>query len=364
MKTMDIPAGPDQITAGWLTDALRQDGIIGDSAVSGFDAKVIGEGSGFIGQLARVALRYDRPAPGAPASLIAKFPGASDAGREIGNLFRFYEREIRFYEEIADSVEMRTPKRYHSAMDVARGEYVLMLEDLAPAVVGDQVAGCSLEAARLAVEELARFHAAWWQSPRLKTMDWMLVVDDPVHQSAQQSYADAWQPFVDNFAGGLSKEMLGIAERIGGKVIDLQHRFADEPWTIMHGDYRLDNMFFAPPGAAPSLSVVDWQITSRGRGTFDLAYFICGALAPAARRAHEMELVRTYHDILLSHGVQGYSWEQCLREYRTGALYLLVYVVISLGTLDSANERGIALFDAWLERATAAIEELQAAELL
>jgi hypothetical protein len=364
MKTMDIPAGPEQVTAEWLTDALRQNGIIERSAVSSLDVRVIGEGSGFIGQLARIGLTYDAPEAGAPASLIAKFPGASAGGREIGNLFRFYEREIRFYEEIADQVEMRTPKRYHSAMDVGRGEYVLLLEDLAPAVVGDQLAGCMLPEARLAVEELAKFHATWWQSPQLRTMDWMLVVDDPVHQSAQQSYADAWQPFVDNFATGLSKDMLGVAERIGGKVIDLQHRLADEPWTIMHGDYRLDNMFFAPPGAPPALSVVDWQITSRGRGIFDLTYFICGALPPALRKAHERELVRTYHDILLAHGVRDYGWEQCWREYRMGALYLFVYVVISLGTLDSANERGVALFDAWLDRATTAVAELGAAELL
>jgi len=364
MKTMDIPAGPEQVTAEWLTDALRQNGVIQRSTVTGLDVGVIGAGSGFIGQLARIGLRYDAPEPGAPAALVAKFPGASEAGREIGNLFRFYEREIRFYEEIADQVELRTPKRYHSAMDVGRGEYVLLLEDLAPAVVGDQVAGCTLEAARLAVSELAKFHATWWQAPQLKTMDWMLIVDDPVHQSAQQSYADAWQPFVDGFAGGLSTEMLGIAERIGDKVIDLQHGFADEPWTIMHGDYRLDNMFFAPPGAPPALAVVDWQIVSRGRGIFDLTYFICGALPPALRKAHERELVRTYHEILLAGGVRDYGWEQCWREYRVGALYLLVYVVISLGTLDSANERGVALFNSWLDRATSAIRDLEAAELL
>ncbi|MHB8514994.1 MAG: phosphotransferase [Dehalococcoidia bacterium] len=361
---MDIPAGPEQLSADWLTDALRQNGIIDRALVTAFDTKVIGEGSGFIGQLARVGLRFDRDEPGAPRSLIAKFPAATEGGREIGNLFRFYEREIRFYEEIADRVDLRTPKRYHSAMDTGRGEYVLLLEDLAPARVGDQLAGCSLDDARLAVSELAKFHATWWQSPELDAMDWMLVIDDPVHQSAQQSYSEAWEPFVQNFAGGLSKEMLALAERIGKNVINIQHGFADEPRTIMHGDYRLDNMFFAGPGGGAEFAVVDWQITSRGRGIFDLAYFVCGGLPPALRRAHEMELVRLYHDLLLARGVRGYDFDRCLREYRTGALYLLVYVVISLGTLDTANERGLALFHAWLDRATTAILELGAGELL
>ncbi|MDE3096838.1 MAG: phosphotransferase [Chloroflexota bacterium] len=364
MKTTHIPAGPEQLSADWLTDALRQNGILGRAKVAAFDAALIGEGAGFIGQLARVGLRYDRDEPGAPRTLIAKFPAATEGGREIGNLFRFYEREIRFYEEIARRVELRTPKRYHSAMDVGRGQYVLLLEDLAPARVGDQVAGCSLDEARLAVSELAKFHAAWWQHPELDAMDWMLVVDDPVHQSAEQSYAEAWEPFVENFAGGLSKEMLAIAERVGDNVINLLHGFADEPRTIMHGDYRLDNMFFAGPAGGPEFAVVDWQITSRGRGIFDLAYFVCGGLQPALRRAHEMELVRLYHDILLARGVKGYDFDRCLREYRTGALYLLVYVVISLGTLDTANERGVALFHAWLDRATTAILELDAGELM
>ncbi|MBF6600164.1 MAG: phosphotransferase [Dehalococcoidia bacterium] len=364
MKTIDIPAGPEQLSAEWLTDALRQNGIIDAPAVASFDATTIAEGSGFIGQLARVALAYDGAAPGAPDTLIAKFPGASEGGRQIGNLFRFYEREIRFYEEIAHRIEMRVPRRYHSAMDIERGRYVLLIEDLAPARVGDQLTGCSIADARLAVRELAAFHAAWWQHPELDTFGWMPMVDDPVQQLAAPSYAQAWQPFVDNFGSGLSKEVLSIAEQVGQKVVEFQTRLADEPRTIMHGDYRIDNLFFRSDAGGPEFAVADWQISSRGRGIFDVSYFIAGGLQPSLRKAREMDLLKLYHDTLRAGGVQGYSWEQCLREYRQCTLYLLVYVVISLGTLDFANERGLALFKAWLERATTAIDELHAAELL
>ncbi|HEY7802758.1 MAG TPA: phosphotransferase [Dehalococcoidia bacterium] len=364
MKTMDIPAGPAELSAEWLTDVLRQNGIIETPAVASFDAKTIAEGTGFIGQLARVTLNYDTDVQGVPRSLVAKFPGASEGGRQIGNLFRFYEREIRFYEEIAHRVDMRIPKRYHSAMDIDRGQYVLLIEDLAPARVGDQLAGCILEDARIAIREIAKFHATWWQSPHLDALDWMPMVNDPVQQLAAPSYAQAWQPFVDNFAGGLSKEMLGIAERVGEHVVDFQNRLADEPRTIMHGDYRIDNLFFRSPEGGPDFAAVDWQISSRGRGIFDVSYFIAGGMEPALRKAHEMDLLKLYHDTLQANGVKNYGWDQCLREYRQCALYLLVYVVISLGTLDTANARGLALFNAWLVRATTAIEELNAAELL
>jgi hypothetical protein len=40
-----------------------------------------------------------------------------------------------------------------------------------------------------------------------------------------------------------------------------------------------------------------------------------------------------------------------------------VYTVIALGTLDTANERGVMLFNEWLRRRAAAIEELDCHEL-
>lgn len=365
MKTLEIPAGPEELTAAWLTDALRSTGVVNQAAVASFDASAIGEGSGFIGQLAHIRLQYDAPEPAAPASLVAKFPGASPAGREIGNLFDFYRREIKFYEDIAGEVALRTPRRYFSAMDHEAQRYVLLMEDMAPARVGDHAAGCTLHEAELAIRSIASFHATWWEHPRLEEFsDWMPVVDAPVHRSAQQSYQQAWAPFIENFGSRLSPEMRDVAARIGQNVVNLQSSIADRPHTIIHGDYRTDNFFFATPQGGPPFSVADWQIACRGRGVFDVAYLLCGGLEPAERRQHEQRLLKLYHDLLVQGGVTDYSFDQCWTEYRRMALYVLVYVVISLGTFDFANDRGLALFNAWLRRASTAIEELNAGELM
>lgn len=362
MKTMTIPAGPEELTADWLTDALRSAGVITTSTVTKIETRVIGEGSGFIGQLALVSLTYDAPEPGAPASLIAKFPAATEMGRHIGNLFDFYHREIRFYEEIAEEVDLRTPKMYFSAMNRDTQEYILLIEDLAPACVGDHAEGCTLEEAQLSIREIGKFHATWWEHPRLdELVEWMPLCDAPVHQSAENSYQQAWEPFIQNFGDRLSPAMRKTAEEIATRVIKLQSSISDRPHTIVHGDYRTDNLFFASP-AGGAFGVVDWQIAFRGRGIFDVAYLLCGGLAPDVRKANEERLLKLYHDTLVANGVTGYSFEQCWREYRRMALYVMVYVVISLGTLDFANERGLKLFNAWLARATAAIEELNSAE--
>jgi hypothetical protein len=365
MKTMTIPRGPEQLTPTWLTEALRSTGVITSAAITALEQTTIAEGSGFIGQLALVKLQYDRPEPGAPASLIAKFPAATPGGREIGNLFDFYHREIRFYQEIADRIELRTPKRYYSAMDRDTQEYILLLEDLAPARVGDHLAGCTLDEADVAIRNIAKFHATWWERPELEQFaEWMPVIDAPVHRSAEQSYMQAWPVFISGLGATISPEMKAIGERIGTNVIKLQTSIADRPNTIVHADYRTDNLFFATPEGGAPFAVVDWQITCRGRGVFDVAYLLCGGLEPAARRAHEHRLVKMYHDILVENGVEGYGFDQCWREYRRMALYVFVYVVISLGTLEPSNARGLALFQAWLHRSSTAILELDAAEEL
>jgi hypothetical protein len=63
-------------------------------------------------------------------------------------------------------------------------------------------------------------------------------------------------------------------------------------------------------------------------------------------------------------GVRDYSFEQCLLDYRTGILFCWQYAVIILGSLDTANERGLALFHDVLDRFVSAIIDLDAAELL
>jgi hypothetical protein len=110
--------------------------------------------------------------------------------------------------------------------------------------------------------------------------------------------------------------------------------------------------------------VIDWQICARGRGVFDVAYLLSQSAPPALRQAEEMRLLQTYHRALLDHGVQGYTFEECLLDYRRSILFALVYPVIVCGSLDLANARGHQLATVVLERSVAAILDLHAAELL
>ena len=366
MAELELPTGPAGITADWLTRALRATGTIRDAAVTAFDLEPdIAAGVGFMGQLARITPTYDRSEDGAPASIIAKLPTPTTENREIADAFRFYEIETRFYEEIAGQAEIRTPSCYYSRYEPETRDFVLLLEDLAPAQMGDQVAGCTVEQARLALRELAKFHATWWENPRVGDFDWLPPTNETFRaQAAQDNYQQAWVAFVENFSDGVPPEIMEIGERFGSKVIQLMDALAQPPRTIMHGDYRLDNMFFATAEGGATFTMVDWQIISHGRGAFDVAYFLCGSLPPEDRKANEMELLHMYHDVLTERGVTGYDFDQFFQDYRASMLFCWLYTVIVLGALDMATERGVALFTAILQRNSAAIVDLNAGEFL
>ena len=366
MGERSYPTNPAEITAEWLTDALRNSGAIKHASVTAFDSKVIGEGAGLFGELINLSPQYDKPEAVAPASLIGKFPTAALENREVAMFFRFYEREVNFYEQIAEKVELRTPRCYFSAFEPSNGDYLLLLEDLAPAQVGDQAAGCAANHVRLAVSELAKFHATWWKSPALDTLDWMPRLDaDWYVQALNDGYAEAWAPFVEFTKDYLTPELADLGQRYGKSIHKFMNKFGSElPATIVHGDFRLDNLFFASPEGGPPFAVIDWQISAKGGGIFDVAYFVCGTLPAAERKAVERDLVKLYHDTLAAHGVMDYSFDQCWEDYRLSTLILLIPSVIVLGSLDLANERAVELFTTISKRTFAAITDLKSAELL
>jgi hypothetical protein len=361
---LDIPTSPGALTAEWLTGALRSRGAIKDASVTSFDVKVIGEGAGFMGQLAKLTLTYDKAEPGAPQSLIGKFPAAAQENREVAMFFRFYEREVNFYEQIAEQVHLRIPKCYFSAFVPETGDYVLLLEDLAPRNVGDQLAGCTVEQAELCIRELAKFHAGWWENPKLDALDWMPTLDAEWYvQAVQDGYGQAWPHFAEYFGKHLSPKMLRVAEGFIQHIDPMMRRFSQKPLTIVHADFRLDNLFFGE-GPHEGLAVIDWQISVRGRGTFDVGYFAGGTLPPSERKATERDLVELYHSVLTQNGVRGYSFDQCWEDYRAALLFMIVYPVIGMGSLDLANERGVTLFTEIMQRTVTAIEDLKSYELI
>src|SRR2546425_1757848 len=157
---------PEELSADWLTAVLRGSGAAIDAAaVARFEAIAIGTGQ--MSESYRVGLTWDDRAPAGPASVVVKVSAADQTSRSTGVGLGIYEREIRFYREVAPRVGGPVAACHLAAYDPQEGWFTLVLEDAAPAGQGDQIAGCAVEEARLAMRELARLQAPVWDDEQL-----------------------------------------------------------------------------------------------------------------------------------------------------------------------------------------------------
>jgi hypothetical protein len=385
MARAEIPATLDEITPGWLTGVLRARGFLdGAARVAAARLERIGESVGYTGQVARVHLSYDAggPCAGAPATLIAKLPTTERRARGAAEMLGVYEREIRFYDELAPGFPVRVPRCYFGAMtpgakpgtDVkiagllerlpgralalflrfaqwltgySRRRFVLLLEDLAPARPGDQVAGCSVETAGEVLSAMATMHAAFWGERGLDQLPWLARVDT-APRLGHTLFRLARPAFDRRYGERLPRDCRALAGWLDRHALALGRALAVRPFTLLHGDPRLDNLFFGAAGT----TFADWQSLARGPAMYDVAYFLTATLAPSARPEDEIDLLRTYHRRLVGAGVEHYDFAGCQLDYERARLLMLARLISVGDTIEFETPRARSLIEGWIERLT------------
>jgi hypothetical protein len=336
-----IPASPDDVTAPWLSNALGR-------TVSAIDKELIGVGVGLLGDLVRVRLTGDD----VPASVIVKLPTQSPPNKAIGMAFKFYEREVRFFRDVAPTARVRVPAVHHADMDLDAEAFVLVLEDLAHLELGDQVAGLTVEQAVAAVQAIAPFHAQWWESADLETLEWLPAADHPITMQAAKMYADAWPVFVEKWSHVVPAGGIELGERVRDAYPKMLTELAVPPRTYVHTDFRLDNLFFEPDSGA--VTVIDWQLCTRSSGVYDVAYLLAQSMDAQLRRENQEAIIRAWYERLCQAGVSDYEWEQALLDYGASVLACTVIPVNAGAEIELGNERGEALVREISERAFSA----------
>ncbi len=345
---------PDALTPEFFTQVLGR-------TVTAVEAVRVGTGQ--VGASFRCRLTYAGGAPaGAPATVVAKLPALEEQSRATGMALRNYEREVRFYNDLRATVDVQAPRCFHAEWDETSGGFVLVLEDLAPAVQGDQIAGCSIDEARLALTELAALHAPRWGDGSLADLEWLSRRAPGDAEQLQAMYQLLFPGFVARYESRLSADELASAERLGGLLVPWIERRTD-PTTVTHGDYRLDNMMFGTAEGGYPLAVVDWQTPGEGPAAADLSYFLGAGLSIDDRRTHERDLVAHYHRELVRRGVVGWSLEECWSSYRFYAFAGVVMSVVA-SMIVTQTDRGDDMFMAMATRHLRHAIDLDAAALL
>ncbi len=316
---------------------------------NGFAVTSVGRESVGTGQMAdcfRLHLTYAEYCHG-PSTVIAKVPSLSQSSRDASRLTRCYELETRFYRDLQTLVDVRAPQCHYVSYNQDDDDFLLLLEDLSPAAQGDQLSGCSLDQAVAAVGELTRLHGPLWNDPVLDTLIWLGRQTAQSSESTSALFQHFYPGFVERYSDRLDFDVIELGARFVAHA-DRYFSAAPSVSTIVHRDFRLDNLLFSGSGADCVVAVVDWQTVSRAPGVSDLSYFIGSGLLVEDRRQHEKFLVGEYQRGLRTYGIE-LEFDDLWNQYRLFA-FSGFGMAIAASMLVKQTDRGDEMFVAMATR--------------
>ena len=309
--------------------------------------KRIGEGQ--VGMNLRYSLSSD--SPDVPSSVVVKMASPDPTSRATGISLRNYEREVKFYNELVKTIDVRSPQCWFADWHPEDGDIAIVLEDMAPCEQGDQIQACGIDHARLAVDQLVKMQGPRWNDSSLADVDWLQRRDGAdverlsgLLQMVKPGFLSVYADIIREEIGQEGLDFIDVmANNIEGYVVGKGDAF-----SVTHGDFRLDNLLFATDAGGVPCAVVDWQTPGHGNGMADLAYFIGAGLLPDDRRRYEWELVDQYIAGIEAYG-HSIDHEWVKMHYRREAISGVIMAVIA-SQIVGRTERGDKMFEVMATR--------------
>jgi hypothetical protein len=346
-----IPASIDEVTPAWLGEVLGCD-------VGAVVHEQIGVGIGVSSALYRLRLTGGAACPD---TVVVKLPALDEAAVFTSTMLRMYIREVGFFEKLAAESPVRAPKYHWGAVDEETSRFCVVMEDLGSLRIVDQLQGMGLEDAERAVDELAKWHAAYWgNSEAMAEQGLVISLGDPIYPAILPIvFAEGWEKVTSGM--DVQPAILDVGPRFGAGLAGLLSDLDTAPRTMTHGDFRADNILFDPDG---SIALLDYQLIGSGSGAYDLAYFVTQSLDAEVAAANEKSLFDRWTTGLQSAGIPaadlGGMWEL----YRKAALFCLAYPIIASRGMDLDDPRQRGLVDCMNSRLARAIDELGLSTLI
>ena len=324
------------------------------------EIRSLGEGVGLMSSIARCHLTL---ASGTERTVIVKCI-ARNHNSDIAKGINFYRNEVNFYRHLAAEAPVAYPRALYAEVEPQTQDFLLVLEDLGNEAAGDQLISCTGEQLNVAFNRAAQFHGTFWN--RTSEFDWLFYQIDmkTIMFRRDAIFRPGVASTIENFPDYFTGKRAEIVNKIAQQFADLFLQGQGGPQTVIHGDYRTDNMFLVNKGDTPDIIAFDWQNTTGGNGTHDIAYFCSQSADPQFHGDAQMAALRQYHETLNDHGVKDFSFDECVERYRYNLLLVMITPIAVCGTLDQGNERGVQLGRTMLERSFSALESMSADELL
>jgi len=309
------------------------------------------------GQVA-TCVRLSVNSPDATMSFIAKGPSRDSASIGAAQLQKLYLRESSFYAFLASRIETRTPECFFVDRD-EEDNFLLLLEDLSPAMQVDQFEGVTKDMAKNGLRELSGLHAATLNDVELHNAKWLRGVSASLAPLMGQILPVLFDQFIERYEETVDSEVLNFVKKLREK-LDAFRVFTPYAECVTHGDFRTDNLLFNAQDGAVPLCVVDWQTVGVASPFLDVAYFLTTSLTEADREQFEDELLVFYLDEMERRGAV-IPLDVAREEFARFTLQPVVMLVCA-AVLVERTERGDRMFFTMIKRGIAAALKWHALE--
>jgi hypothetical protein len=339
----DLPTTSQELTPAWFSEALNNEveDVVIEEIIWGTATKVL------------VRLRYRDPDSQLPTSVCVKgcfderLAGASDA----------YRIEARFFGDLAEKLPVVLPRTYYAAVAPNAYQGIVVMENLCASGgrFGDPCAPFTPDQVASGLEMQARWHAVT-ADVAATLAPWLGVGSPAVRAVAKVLFSrDYWDTYYAKSESPRLPRSLDNRERILRGFEALWAYEDGAAGSLAHGDAHIGNTFIREDGV---VAFLDWQGVCVAPWSYDVAYFITGALSVADRRAHERDLVKHYRSALAGAGGPVLDADDYWTAYRRHALHGFVWAATP--PIMQSIERVCAM----AERHLAAIEDLESLSLL
>ncbi|MDP6715407.1 MAG: phosphotransferase [SAR202 cluster bacterium] len=364
---LKIPERHEDVTADWLTQALRSGGVIGDEAIRKFRMEPLDANVSRTSSLARIGVEYDGEGDGLPHSMFAKFVSRIPENRAYSEAHGYFRREIELYKNFGDAIPLNMPRLYFGASTGNTDVAIVILEDIdaiSKASFPLDKRSLSSGEATLALRELAKMHAKWWEDDTLCDYGWLNSVDGSDRMLLYQSYEEGWSRIRDVLGPRLTPDAARICEGLSDYLPTLLSELESIPATLCHGDCHYGNLLWDEIGNPSKVWVIDWQMTALAPAVLDVSWLMAFGIAPDDLPFVRRDYLPEYHRALANCGVTDYGYEQFLNDYRFGILDGLARLTAFLSRVDFAEGNPIEFASLRVGTVAAAAEDAGCADLI
>ena len=364
MKRIPLLERAEDITAEWMQQALAAGGAADSPEIQSLEVEKLSDVVNAMGNLFRCRVIARGGVAANPASVIVKLPTSNALALRLAKWLSLHRREFVYYRDIAPHTQMRVPSLLYGDLDARSHQFVLVLEDLGGMEAIPQSAGVGVERARRAIREIAGLQERFWEAadePALAACGAFLTAKQ--RRIMQTLYLLTLPLAFEHFGELFTADTRQRAEAFGSRIDAHFAAVARGPKTVVHGDYRGDNVLFGG-GDQDDFAVIDWQGCGIGCGMYDVAFFLATSVSIDDRRRVERDAVYEYHKIVSRMGAEDYSRDDCWHSYRQNILGTLMPMVLGAGGIDMSDEALRNQTRELLARTLTAIEDLDAWEFL